>query len=204
MSVLFPISLLSCELFVMCNCKYKGEDAGIQDRRVFIRSALLAPVSLAFFSLSGASSRAGEPFVEVPMPSARDACPVCGMFPLRYPDWIATVLYSDGHADHFDGAKDMFKYLLDMKKYASGRKVEDISAIVVTDYYATARIDARKALYVIGSDVLGPMGHELIPHPDHFDADEFMKDHKGISLHSFEEISMEMLVGLDNGEFHLQ
>ncbi|WP_210200430.1 nitrous oxide reductase accessory protein NosL [Cohaesibacter celericrescens] len=139
-----------------------------------------------------------------PMPHDRDSCPVCGMFPARYPDWIATVLYRDGHADHFDGAKDMFKYLLDMEKYASGRKQQDILRIGVTDYYATARIDARTALYVAGSDVLGPMGHDLIPHLDRFDADEFMKDHKGQRLLTFQEVTMELLLALDRGEIPSQ
>ena len=136
-----------------------------------------------------------------PMPHDRDACPVCGMFPLQYPDWIATALYKDGHADHFDGAKDLFKYLLDMEKYASGRKFEDITKIGVTDYYATEIIDAHSALYVIGSDVLGPMGHELIPHPDRYDADEFVKDHQGKRLLTYDEVTMDLLLALDRGEF---
>jgi nitrous oxide reductase accessory protein NosL len=111
------------------------------------------------------------------------------------------VLFKDGYADHFDGAKDMFKYLLDMEKYAAGRKAEDILLIGVTDYYATARIDAKKALYVIGSDVLGPMGHDLIPHPDAYDADEFAKDHQGKRIMTFDEVTMELLLALDKGEF---
>lgn len=138
-----------------------------------------------------------------PMPGPQDACPVCGMFPHRYPDWIATVLYKDGHADHFDGAKDLFKYLLDMEKYASGRKAQDIIKIGVTDYYATELIDAKTAYYVIGSDVLGPMGHELIPHPDEFDTKEFAKDHFGKRVLRFDEITMDILLGLDRGEFIL-
>jgi nitrous oxide reductase accessory protein NosL len=31
---------------------------------------------------------------------------------------------------------------------------------------------------VIGSDVLGPMGHELVPHDSSEEAREFMADHK--------------------------
>ena len=31
------------------------------------------------------------------------------------------------------------------------------------EYYSLTRIDARAAWYVIGSGVVGPMGHELIP-----------------------------------------
>ncbi|MCT4656323.1 MAG: nitrous oxide reductase accessory protein NosL [Cohaesibacter sp.] len=171
-------------------------------RRQFLSGGLA--LSVASLALVPVATQASEktPF-GTPYPHESDSCPVCGMFPERYPDWIATVLYKDGHADHFDGAKDMFKYLLDMKKFASGRKREDISLIGVTDYYATERIDATKALYVIGSDVLGPMGHDLIPHPDTYDAKEFMKDHYGKRLLTFDEVTMKILLGLDKGEFIL-
>ncbi|HBQ37254.1 MAG TPA: nitrous oxide reductase accessory protein NosL [Rhodobacteraceae bacterium] len=141
------------------------------------------------------------PIIDLPKPGPTDACPVCGMFPAKYPDWVATVLFEDGHADHFDGAKDFFKYLLDMDKFASGRKKEQITGLGVTDYYATELIDAKQAIYVIGSDVLGPMGHDLIPHPDRYDADAFMKDHKGYKLLRFDQITKSMLFGLDDGKF---
>ena len=139
--------------------------------------------------------------IDLPAPGPYDSCPVCGMFPARYPDWVAIVLFKDGKADHFDGAKDFFKYLLDMKKYAKGRTRQDIKGMGVTDYYATTLIDARQALFVSGSDVLGPMGHELIPHPDAYDAKEFVKDHKGKHLLSFDEITTAIVLGLDDGKF---
>jgi nitrous oxide reductase accessory protein NosL len=142
--------------------------------------------------------------VELPRPGPYDSCPVCGMFPARYPDWIATVLFKDGHADHFDGAKDFFKYLLDMKKYAKGRKREDIADMGVTDYYATRLIRAQDALYVSGSDVLSPMGHDLVPHPDKYDAEEFLKDHRGKHILRFGDVSMQMLKNMDEGEFEDQ
>ncbi len=141
--------------------------------------------------------------LDLPKPGFRDACPVCGMFPEKYPDWVATVLFKDGYADHFDGAKDLFKYLHDMPKYASGRKPEQIAAIGVTGYYAAEMIDARQAIYVIGSDVLGPMGHELVPHPDMYDADAFFVDHAGVKMVRFDETTTAMMRGLDEGRFDL-
>ena len=50
-------------------------------------------------------------------------------------------LYKDGYADHFDGAKDFFKYLLDMKKYAKGRKREDITGMGVTSTRLASPLD---------------------------------------------------------------
>jgi hypothetical protein len=70
-----------------------------------------------------------------PKPGAKDLCPVCGMLVSKYPNWVATIVYKDGHAHHFDGAKDMFKFWHDPAKYAAGHKREDMAAIRVTDFY---------------------------------------------------------------------
>ena len=139
--------------------------------------------------------------VETPEPDARTLCPVCGMVVSKYPAWIATVLYKDGHAHHFDGAKDMFKYLHALDKYAPGHRHEDIETIAVTEYYDLQRIDARTAWYVIGSDVLGPMGHEFIPLLSEADAQEFMADHGGAVLLRFDQVDAEWPIKLDQGLF---
>jgi nitrous oxide reductase accessory protein NosL len=173
----------------------------IGSRRKFLQLAAGTVLALPVMSAQADTTKTVAPIIDLPKPGTTDACPVCGMFPAKYPDWVATVLFEDGHADHFDGAKDFFKYLLDMDKFASGRKKEQITGLGVTDYYATEMIDAKQAIYVIGSDVLGPMGHDLIPHPDRYDADAFMKDHKGYKLLRFDQITKSMLFGLDDGKF---
>jgi len=126
---------------------------------------------------------------------------VCGMFVSKYPEWIATVLYKNGQAHHFDGAKDLFKYLLNMPRWAPGLRAEDIASIGVTEYYGTSRIDARKAWYVFGSDVLGPMGHDLIPLETQADAEEFLRDHQGKGILRFDAITLVRLLDLDAGRF---
>lgn len=139
--------------------------------------------------------------VTVPQPASTDVCRVCGMFVAKYPEWVATVQYKDGHAHHFDGAKDMFKYLLDLSKYAPDHKAEDIQAIAVTEYYGLQKVNARQVLYVIGSDVVGPMGHELVPLAGREDAEEFMKDHSGKRILSFDKVDRALLKRLDDGKF---
>ncbi len=138
---------------------------------------------------------------ELPKPGPRDTCPVCGMFVAKYPEWVGTVLYKDGHAHHFDGAKDLFKYLLDLAKWAPDHRREDISAIGVTEYYGLSLIDARQAFYVTGSDVLGPMGHELIPLASRADAEEFSGDHDGRAVLLFDQVTQDLLMMLDEGRF---
>ena len=131
-----------------------------------------------------------------PVPGEREKCPVCGMFVAKYPDFLSAVRFRDGSYAWFDGPKDMFRFLLGMKRYAPARRPEELDAVVVKDYYSMQYTDGRKALYVAGSDVYGPMGKELVPFRAEKDARQFMKDHKGNSLHRFGEITAEVLEGL--------
>jgi copper chaperone NosL len=136
-----------------------------------------------------------------PKPGAKDLCPVCGMLVSKYPNWVATIVYKDGHAHHFDGAKDMFKFWHEPAKYAAGHKREDMAAIWVTDFYNLQPVDARKAFYVIGSDVLGPMGHEFVPLATREDAADFLKDHKGRRILSFDQVTGDLPSRLDDARF---
>jgi nitrous oxide reductase accessory protein NosL len=94
----------------------------------------------------------------------------------------------------------MFKYLQDMPKWAPGNKSEDIVAIRVTEYYGLSKIDARSAWYVIGSDVLGPMGHELVPLQTEADAEEFLHDHGGKRILRFNDVTQVLPGDLDAGK----
>jgi nitrous oxide reductase accessory protein NosL len=148
-------------------------------------------IILVILSLSWAGER--KPI----KPSPKDKCPVCGMFVAKYPDFLAEVLFKDGSYALFDGAKDMFKYYFNLKKYNPSKTLSDIDSIYVTNYYDLTLINGYTAYYVLGSDVYGPMGKELIPFEKEGDAKEFMKDHKGKSLKKFKEITYEMVKELD-------
>lgn len=134
---------------------------------------------------------------QIPQPEKMDLCPVCGMLVSKYPNWVAVVVYRDGHAHFFDGAKDLFKYLPAPEKFVAGHRREDIAAIWVTEYYGLKRIDASKAYFVIGSDVLGPMGHELVPLESEADANDFLREHKGKRVLGFDQVTPEVIRSLD-------
>lgn len=153
---------------------------------------------LALLVLFLPTAWAGE--VVVPPPKPDSVCPVCGMFVAKYPEWIATVVYADGHAHYFDGAKDMFKFLADPKRYVSGHKPEDVRMVAVTDYYNVEPVAARAAWYVVGSDILGPMGHELVPLASEAEAKDFLRDHQGKTILRFEQVTPGLLDKLDRGQ----
>lgn len=153
-------------------------------RRALLGLGLALCASLAFAQAS-------------PKPGARDLCPVCGMLAAKYPNWVAVVTWKDGHAHFFDGAKDLFKFLNDLNRFAPGHSKENITGIYVTDFYNLERIDARKAYFVTGSDVLGPMGRELVPLASQVDAKDFLKDHKGKRILDFTSVGKEVINTLD-------
>ena len=105
-------------------------------------------------------------------PTAGDKCPVCGMFVAKYPDWVAQVRFADGKTVFFDGVKDLCKFYFDIGHYQPGRSAADIGAVYVTDYYTLAPIAAEYAFFVVGSNVYGPMGHELIAFAEEDQAQE--------------------------------
>jgi copper chaperone NosL len=157
---------------------------------------LIAALLLSLFVFS-TQARAGEVVVALPGPNS--VCPVCGMFVAKFPEWVAAVVFKDGHAHYFDGAKDLFKFLRDIGSYDSGHNTADITIVAVTDYYGVRTMDARSAFFVVGSDVLGPMGHELVPLASKADAEEFMADHKGKRILTFDQVGAELLDKLDHG-----
>jgi len=130
-------------------------------------------------------------------PAPKDRCPVCGMPVARYPDFLAEIIFKDGSYSVFDGPKDMFKYCLNPKKYNPSKNLSDIDSIYVTDYYSLTMTDGFKAYYVLGSNIFGPMGKELIPFENESDAKEFMSDHSGKSLLAYKDVTFGVIKDLD-------
>ena len=132
----------------------------------------------------------------------KDKCPVCGMFVYKYPKWAAKIKYK--HNDHihyltFDGVKDMMKFYFSPLEWGDYKTstMKNIQDIYVTDYYSQKRIEARKAYFVIGSDIYGPMGHELIPFRTYEEAINFKRDHYGKKVLRFDEITEDIVYDLD-------
>ena len=153
----------------------------------------LTPAMLLALFITWQTVSAGS----APAPSEKEKCPVCGMFVSKYPNWSGTIEFNDGTHAAFDGPKDLFTYYLNLGKYNPGKSVKAITAIRVKDYYSLAVIDGRTAFYVVGSDVYGPMGKELVPFAKLTDARGFMNDHRGKSVVRLNEITPTVLKSLE-------
>jgi nitrous oxide reductase accessory protein NosL len=119
------------------------------------------------------------------------------MFVSKYPDWVGSITFKDSSTVFFDGAKDLFTFYLNMPKYAPARNQASITAITVNDYYTLKPADAKLAHYVLGSDVYGPMGKELVPFGKLADAYAFQKDHKGKMVLRFTDVTPRVLKSLE-------
>jgi len=152
---------------------------------------------LALALATGLAAAEARPDPAAKAPTPKGPCAVCGMLVANFPEWASVVIYKDGTQAWFDGPKDLFTYLLDLRRYAPRRAAADITAIQVKDYYALKATDGRKAFFVLGSDVMGPMGKELVPFGTEAAARDFLKDHRGQKVLAFGEISAGTLKSLE-------
>jgi len=125
-------------------------------------------------------------------------CPVCGMFVYKYPKWTALIEVNDIHHHklYFDGVKDMMKFYFKPKNYLNIDFNQKDMQLFVTDYYTLNKIKAKEAYFVIGSNIYGPMGNELIPFSKKSQAKNFIKDHGG-KIVEFKDININLLKNLE-------
>lgn len=159
----------------------------------FLRTAVFFACCISFSFM--AQPLLAQPVKEV---SPQERCSVCGMFVAKYSDWITQARLSDNTVKYFDGVKDMMAFYFDPSSFgASGQKLLEIW---VKDYYTLTWLDGRKAWYVVGSDVYGPMGHEFIPFNSAAAAENFRQDHKGTKVMRFDEISKTLVESMRHGQ----
>jgi copper chaperone NosL len=130
--------------------------------------------------------------------NAKSRCPVCGMFVAKYPQWLTQINLSDGSVEVFDGMKDMMAYYFSPQQFGAAAGVT-VGKILVRDYYNQDWFDGKKAVFVVGSDVYGPMGHELVPFASLDGAKNFFTDHHGSKIYGFSEITPEIIESLRKG-----
>jgi copper chaperone NosL len=153
--------------------------------------------ALGYFLLAGDTQNVHLAKESIHVPE-QEKCPVCGMFVAKYPKWAALLKVQD-KTHYFDGVKDMMKFYIFDGDFPYDRN--NITKMEVTDFYTLHAIDAKKAFYVVGSDVFGPMGNELIPFSTMDAAKNFKNDHHGEMIIKFNEITAQEVMSLDGLEY---
>jgi len=169
--------------------KYESYDTllrDIQEKHICTKLSTKHAEALAIYLWDKKKPEEELPKIRV---TKEDKCPVCGMYLHYYPNWVARITYSKKEIYSFDGIKDMLKFYFNNEK--------GIKSVWVQDYYTLKTLDAKKAFYVIGSDILGPMGNELIAFATLKSAKNFSLDHKGKSILPFDKLTEKMVRSIE-------
>lgn len=122
--------------------------------------------------------------LHAPRPVPAEArCPVCGMYPARYPRWAAQIIFKDGAAHYFDSPVDLFDFLHKVDHYDRRYTRDDVAVSYVRDFGDGQWIEAGRAFFVHGSGVAGPMRNADLPaFASRAAADAFVRQHRGTVL----------------------
>jgi nitrous oxide reductase accessory protein NosL len=116
-------------------------------------------------------------------PSAADErprCAHCGMRVDPASGWRAGGTAQNGSALVFDAPKCLFRY----------REGHTVRAPWMIEYYSQSRRPAAALHYVIGTDLTGPMGRDLVPvSSDRSAAERLRRDHHGERVLVFDEVT---------------
>lgn len=161
-----------------------------------VRCAILfaAIISAIFFAPNATALAAGE--IHLPNGSTMklgSTCPVCGMQvggeleaeaiyaykqgQLTGFAGAAAAVFQDGTVVGFDGSRCLFTYNTMPKLY--GVDVTRITNRYVTDFLTKRLIDVKEAYLVMGTQIRGFMGYDLIPFSSKEEAERFMAEHGG-------------------------
>ncbi|MEF8852600.1 MAG: nitrous oxide reductase accessory protein NosL [Haloarculaceae archaeon] len=163
-------------------------------------------------ALAGCGSGDGDAPEPVTL-TTDDSCEVCGMVIPNHPGPSAEVFYADrrpsGHDNpaRFCSTWEAFQYDFDRDWSVEVFYVTDYSSVdwslseaggdrlISTHPEASAFVDAETVTFVVGSEIKGAMGRDLIAFSDRADAESF-RDEYGGSLAGFDDVTPETIAGL--------
>jgi nitrous oxide reductase accessory protein NosL len=118
----------------------------------------------------------------------QDRCPVCSMYPARYPRHKCQIMAKSKERYHFCSTQCLFEFLAHTGKYAKADVVP--FRIWVIDFPSGAWISGKTAYYVVGSGEQGPMGYEAIVFDKKKAAGDFTRQAGGRVL-TFAKVSVD-------------
>jgi nitrous oxide reductase accessory protein NosL len=110
---------------------------------------------------------------------ATGRCGLCGMRVTRGAAFSAGARTAANEEVLFDSVKCMFRWL--------GQHA-DATAPWVTEHLTRSERPARDVFYVLGTDLQGPMGHDLVPVDTAEHAEQLRQSHHGTRVVRFAEV----------------
>jgi len=120
--------------------------------------------------------------------SAGDRCPVCAMLPARYPRFAAAIQLQDGRTYYFCSPGCMLNAWLHPDIFLATTTTH-LQRPMVLEYLDGQALDARKVIWVSGSDVIGPMGPALVPLKNDAHLEAFRRRHGAEHIFRLKELN---------------
>jgi len=149
-------------------------------------TSFLILILIVFIGLPGGVSAQPEK-IEV-----HKECPLCGMYPARYPQFNCQIVFTDGSYEAFDSAIGLLVYLLFPDN--TEIKLKPITKIYFKDYLKENWLEADKTFFVTGSEIMGPMGVEFLPVDSEQAATALKKQEKGQDIIHFKAINRQYMI----------
>ena len=143
----------------------------------------------SLIALLGMTSWASSQPIKI---ESHKACPLCGMYPARYPQFNCQIVFKDGSYEAFDSAVGLLVYLLFPDN--TEIKLKPVARIYFKDYLKEGWLEAGKTFFVTGSEIMGPMGVEFLPVDSEQAAKELKKQEQGQDITHFKEINRQYMI----------
>jgi len=128
-------------------------------------------------------------------------CPLCGMYPARYPKFNCQIVFKDGSYEAFDSAIGLLVYLHFPDK--TGLKLKPVAGVYFKDYLKGGWLEADKTFFVTGSEIRGPMGIQFLPVDSEPAAEKLKKQAKGKDIIHFKLMNRQYLINAAKaGQLH--
>jgi nitrous oxide reductase accessory protein NosL len=131
-------------------------------------------------------------FSQSPEIESNKKCPLCGMYPARYPKFNCQIVFKDGGYEAFDSAIGLLVYLHFPDK--TGMELKPVAGIYFKDYLKGGWLEADRAFFVTGSEIRGPMGVQFLPVDSEQAAEELKKQGQGKDIIHFKMINRQYLI----------
>lgn len=114
-------------------------------------------------------------------------CKHCGMKIDPASQWRTELVGEDGKVTPFDAPRCA------LQSWRSG--ASPAKSIRVQEYYDRQTRDGADVRFIVGGDVIGPMGPDLVP-VDPARASKFIQDHAADRALKLDEVTTQVLVGI--------
>lgn len=125
-------------------------------------------------------------------PTAETRCVVCGMYPARYPEHRCQLSTGDGNTYHFCSSQCLVTFLAEPKQYV--KKELKVKSVWVTVFQEHSYEYAFGLYYLVGSNLMGPMGREALSYRSHAAAEAAAQQHGGKVLR-FNDLTPQLVNG---------